>query len=95
MQEAKVMPPLITEVRRPHLSANKKPGMEIANIRIDDKPEARNEALSVDSPACSKSTGAYYEMLISYCKDDMPRKETYVDDSVYSGELNHAEDEQS
>lgn len=61
MQPESSTPPVIADVRLPHLSASRKPGMEMANIRIDETPEARNDALSEDRPACENRTGAYWE----------------------------------
>lgn len=54
------MPPVIADVLRPHLSASKKAGTDIANMRIPDTPDARNDAVAEDSPACENSRGAYY-----------------------------------
>lgn len=56
-------PPVIAEVRRPHLSARRKAGIEIASIRMAETPEARNEAVEDESPACEKRTGAYYHLV--------------------------------
>lgn len=54
------MPPVIADVRRPHLSASKKAGTDIASMRIPDTPDARNDAVAEDSPACENNRGAYY-----------------------------------
>lgn len=51
------------DARRPHLSASKKAGMEVRKMRIADTPEAKNDALEDERPACSKSSGAYYVSL--------------------------------
>lgn len=54
------MPPVIADVRLPHLSASKKAGTDIASIRIPDTPDARNDAVAENRPACENSRGAYY-----------------------------------
>jgi hypothetical protein len=59
IQPDRMTPPVIAEVRLPHLSARRKPGMLIASMRMPETPEARKEALSDDSPACLKRMGAY------------------------------------
>ena len=51
MQLDKPRPPTMTIVRRPHLSAKRKAGIEIATIRIAERPEARNEASPAGRPA--------------------------------------------
>lgn len=51
MTPDKSTPPVIAEVLRPHLSASKKAGTEIANIKIADSPEARKDAVCEDNPA--------------------------------------------
>ena len=53
------------DARRPHLSANKKAGMEARKKRIADTPDAKNDAFEDERPACSKSSGAYYAILES------------------------------
>jgi hypothetical protein len=57
----KIIPPIMVEVRRPHLSANKKAGMDMANIKIAERPEARKPAVFPDNPACLNNVGAYYQ----------------------------------
>lgn len=50
----------MAEVRRPHLSASRNAGMEMANMRIAERPDARKDAVDEDSPACEKRVGAYW-----------------------------------
>jgi hypothetical protein len=45
MQPDKPMPPVIAEVRRPHLSANKKAGTLMMSMRMAERPDARKEAV--------------------------------------------------
>ena len=59
MQLERPMPPVMAEVRRPHLSAKRKAGMEMASMRMAERPEARKEAVASGRPACAKSMGAY------------------------------------
>lgn len=56
-------PPVMAEVRLPHLSASKKAGTDIASMSIADTPDARNDAVSEDNPAWENRRGAYY-----YCQ---------------------------
>jgi hypothetical protein len=42
----------MVERRRPNRSTNIKAGIEEAKIRIAETPEARNDALEEDKPAC-------------------------------------------
>lgn len=63
MQNERRMPPVRAEVRRPHLSARRKAGMEIASMRIVERPEARKDAVFEARPACAKRMGAYWDML--------------------------------
>ena len=53
------MPPVMTEVLRPQRSANTKAGIDIANMRIAETPDARKEAVPLDRPAWEKRIGAY------------------------------------
>ncbi len=39
--------------------------MEVKKMRIADIPDAKNDALEDERPACSKSSGAYYVVLDS------------------------------
>jgi hypothetical protein len=45
MQKDMVVPPEMVAVRRPHLSAKRKAGIDMASIAIAETPEARNEAV--------------------------------------------------
>ena len=54
------MPPVMTEVLRPQLSAKINAGTDIANIRMAETPDARKEAVPLDRPACENRIGAYY-----------------------------------
>ncbi len=60
MHPARPVPPTITAVLRPQPSAYRVAGMEIASMRIADKPDARNEDVPLGKPAWTKSIGAYY-----------------------------------
>lgn len=51
MQPDKPTPPVMMEALRPHLSAKRTAGMEIASMRIAETPEARNEAEPLERPA--------------------------------------------
>lgn len=51
LQAERPRPPVMAEVRRPHLSDSKKAGIEIANIKMPDMPDARNDAVAEDKPA--------------------------------------------
>lgn len=53
----------MADVRRPHLSASKKAGTDIASISIAETPDARNDAVAEDSPACENNSGAYYHVV--------------------------------
>ena len=44
-------PPAIVHVLRPHASAQRKAGMDMARIKMADTPDARNEASPLDKPA--------------------------------------------
>jgi hypothetical protein len=59
MQLESPSPPDIIDVLRPHLSTNKNPGIDIAIMRIADRPDARNDACSLGMPAWANSAGAY------------------------------------
>lgn len=55
------IPPVMAEVRRPHLSANKKAGIETMAMAMVAMPDAINDELSsAEMPACVNRTGAYY-----------------------------------
>lgn len=60
MMPERPMPPVMADVRRPHLSASKKAGTEMTSINIPDTPDARNDEVAEDIPACENSRGAYY-----------------------------------
>ena len=69
MQLDRPMPPVMTEVLRPQLSAKMKAGTDIANIRIAETPDARKEAVPLDKPAWENRIGAYYRRQhISNCQ---------------------------
>lgn len=63
MMPERPMPPVMADVRLPHLSASKKAGTDIASMSIPETPDARNEAVAEDSPACENSRGAYYHVI--------------------------------
>ncbi len=59
IQPDRPMPPVMIEVLRPQLSAKTKAGMDTANMRIAETPDARKEAVLLDRPAWEKRVGAY------------------------------------
>jgi len=59
MQLDNPIPPDMAEARRPHLSANKKAGIETTSMRIEESPDARKVACSPGMPAWANKTGAY------------------------------------
>lgn len=65
MQPESITPPVMADVRLPHLSASMNPGMETANMRMDETPEAKKDALSEDKPACENRIGAYWIVIVS------------------------------
>lgn len=64
-------------VRRPNLSTIKKAGIDIANMRIPDTPEATNEAVPLERPACAKRVGAYY-LVVSEMPDFVVKRVVFV-----------------
>lgn len=48
----KTTPPTKVDNRRPTLSVSRNAGIEVANIKIAETPDARNEASDEESPAC-------------------------------------------
>jgi hypothetical protein len=61
IQAERISPPDIADVRRPHLSARRKAGTDMASMRMAESPEAKNEACSPGIPAWENKTGAYFE----------------------------------
>lgn len=55
-----MIPPVMADVRRPHLSARRKAGIEIASMRIAERPDARKEDVDPERPAWAKRVGAYF-----------------------------------
>jgi hypothetical protein len=51
MQKVKMQPPTMILLRRDILSASKRAGMEIASIKIAERPDARKEDVFADMPA--------------------------------------------
>lgn len=86
------MPPVMADVRRPHLSASKKAGTEIASISIADTPDARNDAVFEESPACENKRGAYCDVVSNFRVYD-GWLSTHVKHTVDSGELDHTQHE--
>jgi hypothetical protein len=41
----------MAEVRRPHLSASKKPGIDTSSMAMDDTPDAMSDELVEEMPA--------------------------------------------
>lgn len=60
MQIREERPPKRVEVRRGHLSATRMAGMVMRKIRMEEIPEARNEAVVLERPAWRKRSGAYF-----------------------------------
>lgn len=92
------MPPVIADVLLPHLSARRKAGTDIASISIPDTPDARNDAVAEESPACEKSRGAYYcvvSIQVRMREADPGQLTTHVKHAVNPGKLDHAQHEQS
>ena len=58
-------PPYMVEARRPQRSESRKAGMEVTKIRTAEMPDAKNEALDEDRPACWKRRGAYFHKHVS------------------------------
>ena len=98
------MPPVMTDVLRPQLSAKMKAGTDIANIRIAETPDARKEAVPLDRPAWENRIGAYYcSQRFSQCQ--CPKNgihevriqniQTHIEDAIDAGQLDHSEDEQT
>lgn len=91
------MPPVIADVLRPHLSASKKAGTDIASMSIPDTPDARNDAVAEDSPAWENSMGAYYSVVSISMRTRQKyggTSMTHIKHPVYSRELNHAQHEE-
>ena len=98
------MPPVMTEVLRPQLSAKMKAGTEIANIRIAETPDARKEAVPLDRPAWENRIGAYYcgqHVSDRQCSKKGGQEvrieniQTHIEDAIDAGQLDHSEDEQT
>jgi hypothetical protein len=51
MMPARRRPPDMAEVRRPHLSASKKPGIDTRSMAMDDTPDAMSDELVEEMPA--------------------------------------------
>lgn len=60
MQVERTRPPVITEVRRPQVSARRRAEMEIRSMRIAETPEARKDEVPEGIPAWATRVGAYY-----------------------------------
>jgi hypothetical protein len=58
MQKVKMQPPTIILLRREILSARRRAGMEMASMRIAERPEARKEEVFAGMPAWAKRVGA-------------------------------------
>jgi len=58
MQIRELRPPVRVEVRRGHLSANKRAGIVVRKIKIEEMPEARKEEVVLLRPAWEKRMGA-------------------------------------
>ena len=51
MHVDKAIPPVMTEVLRPQLSAYTNAGIDTTSMRIAETPEARKDAVPLGSPA--------------------------------------------
>lgn len=60
MRPERITPPLIADVRLPHLSARMEAGIDTTSIVTEETPDAISEELDCEMPAWSNKAGAYY-----------------------------------